>query len=104
MPKAQASVLEAHLRGDWIDGATRLQTADAVIYYRGTAQRASAEREPWTGTVQGDILFASPNRAIVIPSGTLTLGPRGAIKIVGPSSTFLAQSGEPVSWRDVLSI
>jgi hypothetical protein len=103
-PKYQLPSLESHLAGAWIGGATRLQGTDAVIWYRGTAQRESAEVEPWTGTVTGDILFASPQEAMVIPSGTLTLRKKGAIQVIGRHSAFLATPGKPADWAGVLSM
>jgi hypothetical protein len=70
-PRCQLPSLESHLEADWISKATRIQSGDSVVYYRGSAQRVSSVDEPWTGTVQGDILFLSPQRAVLIPSGTL---------------------------------
>jgi len=100
--KTQYSVLESHLSGEWLKAATRLQPAEAVIYYQGDARSDSGEGEPWTGTVNGDILFVSPQRAIVIPGGTLTVGKDNSVKVFGPASTFTASSGENPSWRALL--
>ena len=94
--------LETRLAPAWISSATRLQAGSSVIYYHGSAERASAEGAPWAGMVRGDILLLSPVRAIVIPSGSLEV--RGeTTKIVGASSTQLAGTGEPPKWQRYLA-
>jgi hypothetical protein len=91
--------LESHLATAWIAGATRLQAAGAsAIYYRGSARRASPEGEPWTGTVEGDVLFLSPEKAVLLPKGTLTVGPGNTIRTVGPHRTFLTPLGKDPQW------
>jgi hypothetical protein len=102
-PPSQLPSLESHLTNDWISAATRIQCGESAIYYRGAAQRDSAEDEAWTGTVHGDILFLSPQRAILIPSGTLTLTPGNHIKVVGASNTVLARPTEKPKWRQWLT-
>jgi hypothetical protein len=103
-PKYDLPSLDSRLAGAWINGATRLQGADAVIWYRGTARRDSADGEPWTGTVTGDILFATTRQAMVIPVGTLTLRKNGSVQVTGPHRTLIATPGRPADWAGVLSM
>ena len=107
MPRRHAlrlASLESHLTPKWISSATRIQAGDSVIYYRGTAQRASSEEDPWTGVVKGDILFLSRDRALLIPAGTLTLQAPNSIKVAGPSRTVVARPGESPPWRYLMAI
>lgn len=96
-------MLESHLSGEWLNGATRLESAAASIYYQGDAHGDSGEGEPWTGTVNGDILFLSPLRAMVIPGGSLTVGKNNSVTVTGPARTFIASPGDNPSWRTLLS-
>jgi hypothetical protein len=99
MAKDHLPSLESHLAAAWIGGATRLQAAGAsAIYYHGTARRTSPEGEPWTGTIEGDVLFLSPEKAVLLPKGTLTVGAGNSIKTVGPNRTFLTPAGKDPQW------
>ena len=102
-PPLQLPSLESHLAPEWISAATRIQRGKSVIYYHGTAEQNSAEGEIWTGTVKGDILFLSPEHAVLIPSGTLTLAPGNRVKVTGSSHSVLAPSAEAAKWRKLLT-
>jgi hypothetical protein len=95
--------LESHLAPEWISAATRIPCGNSVIYYRGTAEQNSADGDIWSGTVEGDILFLSPERAVLIPSGTLTLGPENRVKTVGSSLIMVARPNETPKWRHLLT-
>jgi hypothetical protein len=81
----------------------RIQCGDSAIYYQGTAQRDSAGDESWAGAVHGDILFLSPQQAVLIPSGTLTLTRGNRIKVAGPHRTELVRPTETLKWRQLLA-
>jgi len=105
-PRAAAScqpVLEAHLGAEWMATASRVLPAGAIIYYHGTAQRGSPEGEPWTGTVRGDVLMLSPDRAVVIPKGTLTVDAHGSIRVDGAHCTVLAGAKGTPGWGGLLA-
>jgi len=102
-PPSQLPSLESRLAPEWISAATRIQRGKSVIYYHGTAEQNSAEGEIWTGTVKGDILFLSPEHAVLIPSGTLTLAPGNRVKVTGSSHSVLAPSAEAAKWRKLLT-
>jgi hypothetical protein len=83
-PRAHhAAFLESRLTREWLSKATRIESGDSVIYYRGSAVRSSPVNERWLGTVTGDVLFLSPKQSIVVPSGTLTLLAGDRFKVTG---------------------
>jgi len=95
--------LASHLSDKWLEASElTLNTEHGVIFYHGSAHRVSAVTEPWRGTVKGDILYLSAHQAVLVPSGTLTVGPKDALKITGPHRTFLAKAGEHPAWEKVM--
>jgi hypothetical protein len=102
--KETASVLASHLSDKWIIAAElTLNTEVGMIYYHGSAQRSSPVTEPWRGKVKGDILYVSPHTAMVIPSGTLTVGHKDALKATGAHQTFVATPGKRAAWLGLLA-
>ena len=102
--KDLAPALALHLSDKWIAAAElTLNTEYGMIYYHGSARRTSPVTEPWRGTVKGDILYASPHTAMVIPDGTLTVGHKDALKATGPHQTFVATPGKRAAWLGLLA-
>jgi len=101
--KDEPGSLAFHLSEKWV-GASELtlNTLHGVVYYHGTAHRVSAETEPWTGTVKGDILYVSAHKAVLVPSGTLTVGAKDALQMTGAHRVFVAKPGEKVAWAALL--
>lgn len=78
--------LQSRRSGPWRDGATHIQAGPYDIYYYGTAvPPAPAGGGAWTGTVTGDIFLIVPNGYMLVPSGSVTIGPDGSIRTSGQS-------------------
>ncbi len=99
-PAVTSPALRARLQPEWIASAERVRSGDRTIYYRGQA-RASARNAGayWSGTVRGEILALDPQMAIIIPAGTLTLGPDQGLAITGPQQ--IVTSDAP-AWKHLL--
>jgi hypothetical protein len=103
-PSGKDAALAAHLPNRWISAAgLALNTEKGVIFYHGSAQHTSGGTEPWRGTVQGGILYVSKFTAMVIPDGTLTVGCKEALKVVGPHYTFWTTPGKQPAWLGLLA-
>jgi hypothetical protein len=98
MPKVPS--LESRLSSEWLANATRIESGNRIVYFRGTAERASPADQPWLGTVKGNILLLSPSQSIVVPSGTLTLIEDEQLKWTGVSRSTLHT--EPPPFRHLL--
>jgi hypothetical protein len=100
-PRPALPPVSSHLEPEWLDKAESIQTSVYSIYYHGTAkgQYVAGDRA-WFGSVTGDILVLSTAAAIIIPSGTLTIGP-GDIKIDGPHR-MISKTGSQSAWAHLL--
>jgi hypothetical protein len=99
-PAVSSPALQARLTPEWIASAQCIQSGNRTIYYRGRAQGATqGDGADWTGTVRGEILALDPAMAIVIPSGTLTLGSKQELQIAGPQQVI---TSDAPAWKHLL--
>jgi hypothetical protein len=80
--------VQSRRSGPWRDNASVISTGPYTIYYYGTAAPpAPATGAAWSGTITGDIFLVAPDAYMMVPNGTLSIGPKGEVSTTGASTS-----------------